>query len=140
MRKSTRSLLGVLAVYMLIPLALLADADKNTATVDAGREVYNRCIGCHSPERNRAGPMHCGIIGRISGTVEGFNYSAAMRNARIIWTAQTLNRFLESPLEVIPGTSMGFAGIEDDTERMQVVAWLETLTASSPFCEDIPDF
>lgn len=139
MRKSTRLLFGVLAVCVLIPLALLADAPTDAAIVDAGRDVYNRCIGCHSPERNRTGPMHCGIVGRVSGTVEGFNYSAAMRNARITWTAQTLDRFLESPLEIVPGTSMGFAGIDNDTERMQVVAWLETLTASSPFCEGIPE-
>jgi len=133
-----RSLLGALAICVLIPLALLADAPDDAATIDAGQDIYNRCIGCHSPDRNRTGPMHCGLVGRISGTVDGFNYSAAMRNAGITWTADALDRFLEAPLEVVPGTTMGFAGIDNATERMQLVAWLETLTASSPFCESVP--
>jgi len=138
MRRSRWWLFGVLAACMLTPPALLAHAPNDTAMVEAGRDVYNQCIGCHSPDRNRTGPMHCGLVGRVSGTVDGFDYSDAMRNAGITWTARTLDRFLEAPLEMVPGTRMGFAGIKNDTERRQLIAWLETLTASSPICEDMP--
>lgn len=139
MRKPTQSLFGVLAVCTLIPLAPFADASKDDAMITAGRDVYNRCIGCHSPERNRTGPLHCGVVSRMSGSVDGFNYSAAMLDAGVVWTVQTLDRFLESPLKTVPGTTMGFAGIDNDTERKQVIAWLATLTASSPLCEGAPD-
>lgn len=78
--------------------------------------------------------MHCGILGRAAGSVEGFEYSRAMRDADITWTAEALDRFLQSPFAMVPGTTMGFAGLADATERKQLVAWLATLTAASPHC------
>lgn len=118
--------------------ALSADGAKDATDVDAGRVVYEKCIACHSPERNRTGPLHCGLVGREAGTVEGYEYSDAMRTAAIVWNADTLNRFLEAPLEMIPETSMGFAGLADETERRQLIAWLATLTASSKYCIGAP--
>tara|TARA_R110000782_G_scaffold22038_1_gene58882 strand:+ start:576 stop:884 length:309 start_codon:yes stop_codon:yes gene_type:complete len=93
-------------------------------------------MGCHSPEYNRTGPLHCGLFGRESAAVQGYNYSEAMRDAGLVWNADTLDRFLESPLTMLPGTSMGFAGIPDQTERRNLIAWLATLNASSDTCRD----
>ena len=100
----------------------------------AGEQVYSRCIGCHSPERNRTGPRHCGLLGRVSGTEPGYEYSAAMQAANILWSTETLNLFLQSPLTEVPGTSMGFAGIADPVERRNLIAWLATLSEGSPHC------
>ncbi len=97
---------------------------------------YAKCMGCHSPEYNRTGPLHCGLFGRESAAVQGYNYSEAMRDAGLVWNADTLDRFLESPLTMLPGTSMGFAGIPDQTERRNLIAWLATLNASSDTCRD----
>jgi cytochrome c len=60
-----------------------------------------------------------------------------MRNAAITWDADTLNRFLAAPLPMLPGTSMGFAGIADDAERRNLIAWLATLDPSSELCRDV---
>ena len=73
----------------------------------------------------RTGPRHCGLFGRKAGTVPGFAYSEAMRASGIVWTAKTLDRFLAAPLEAVPGTSMGYAGIPDPAERRDLVAFLE---------------
>jgi cytochrome c len=57
-----------------------------------------------------------------------------MRNSGITWTPETLDAFLYSPLEFLPGTSMGFAGIGDPVERRNLIAWLGTLNAESKLC------
>ncbi|MDN5848287.1 MAG: c-type cytochrome [Nitrococcus sp.] len=103
----------------------------------AGKRVYVRCIGCHSPARNRTGPRHCGLFGRLSGTVPGFDYSAAMKKAAITWNAETLDWFLLDPMEAIPGTSMTFAGVKDARERRNLIAYLATLDADSQACRSV---
>ena len=74
---------------------------------------------------------------RVSGTVQGFEYSPAMREARVTWDAESLDWFLRSPLDAIPGTTMGFAGIRDDARRTRLIEWLETLAEDSPLCEGV---
>lgn len=81
--------------------------------------------------------MHCGLFGRVSAGVESYDYSEAMRDAGLVWDVETLDRFLAAPLKVVPGTSMGFAGIPDDEERRNLIAWLATLNASSDQCRDV---
>lgn len=111
---------------------LAAAAPPGDAT--AGKLVYSRCLGCHSPQRNRTGPRHCELLGRVSGTADGYDYSDAMRDAAIVWDTDTLDRFLASPLIFVPGTTMGFAGVADARERRDLVAYLAGLTASAEEC------
>ena len=99
-----------------------------------GELLYEMCLGCHSPDRNRTGPRHCGLLGRTAGAVEGFEYTDAMRQSKIVWTKETLDAFLSSPLSTVPGTSMGFAGIADEVNRAALIEWLSTLDDSSPLC------
>lgn len=90
----------------------------------AGKELYFRCVACHSLGRNRTGPLHCGLIGRRAGSVEGFEYSDAMKKSDVIWDATALDKFLTSPLEFIPGTTMGFSGVKDMQARRDLIAYL----------------
>lgn len=94
-----------------------------------GRQIYERCQGCHSIDRDRAGPRHRGLFGRRAGTVPGFEYSDAMRRSGIVWTAATLDRFLAAPTKAVPGTSMGFDGVKDPRERADLIAYLKRATA-----------
>lgn len=102
-----------------------ASAGGASGDVKAGEEIYERCAACHAIERDRAGPRHCGIIGRRAGSVEGFEYSRALRRSGIVWTKASLDRFLASPTQAVPGTSMGYAGIESAAERADLIAYLE---------------
>lgn len=129
-----RLVTGLLAAASLLPASLPADPD---GAVPEGKAVYVKCIACHSPDRNRTGPLHCGVLGRKAGTVDGYEYSDAMRAADITWDAETLDRFIAAPLAMIPGTSMGFAGLADPRERRQLIAWLATLKASSEYCAGV---
>ena len=89
-----------------------------------GEALYERCFACHSLETDRAGPRHCGLLGRRAGSVPGFDYSPAMRASGIVWSAETLDRFLAAPTAVVPGTSMGYAGIASAQERADLIAYL----------------
>jgi nitrite reductase (NO-forming) len=73
---------------------------SNTAAVDgdaaAGRQVYRKCQACHSlePGKNSLGPSLSGIVGKKSGEAPDYNYSAAMKSAKIVWDAPTLDAYL----------------------------------------------
>lgn len=125
------------AATALLLLSLPASASPAVADPAAGERVYDRCMGCHSPDRNRTGPLHCGLFGRVSGTVKAYDYSKAMHAAAITWNSETLDHFLKAPLTAIPGTTMGFAGIADNGDRRNLIAWLATLTAASPQCSGV---
>ncbi len=113
---------GVLAALALACAPALA---APPASVAAGKVVYERCLACHALAYDRTGPRHCGLFGRRAGSVAGFPYSEAMRRSRIVWNEKTLNLFLADPLKTVPGTSMGYAGVKDGTERADLIAYLK---------------
>ena len=41
------------------------------------------------------------------------------------WSLDDLNKFIANPKGFVPGTAMGFAGIQKDSERADVIAYLE---------------
>ena len=97
---------------------------------EKGRQLYARCAACHSLAVDRTGPRHCGLLGRRAGSVPGFAYSEAMRNAGVVWTVATLDRFLANPMKAMPGTAMGYAGVDDRLERADLVAFLARASSS----------
>jgi len=122
------------AVLLLSALPAAAAAAGGPAAGDPGRgaAVYERCQACHSLERNRTGPKHCGLLGRKAGGVADFSYSKALKDSGIVWDAASLDRFLENPFKAVPGTRMGYAGVKDPQERADLVAFL----AAAGACED----
>jgi cytochrome c len=124
-----------IAVLGLAAVAVAAGPVSSDGDPVAGKLACDRCLGCHSPERDRTGPRHCGLFGRVAGSVAGFDYSNVMQDSDIIWDRNTLDQFLESPLTFMPGTRMGFAGIKNATERSNIIAYLEELSDSSQYCK-----
>lgn len=108
---------------------LLAAAD--TA---AGQKIARACQACHSFEKggaNKVGPNLYGIVGNNHAHAEGFSYSAgmaAMHDKK--WSYDELNHFLYSPKEYVKGTKMTFAGVKNDQDRANLIAWLRTLSDS----------
>jgi len=107
-------------------LACLAGAVHAAGDPRAGETIYERCGACHSLSQDRAGPRHCGLLGRRAGSVPGFDYSPAMKRSGIVWSRATLDRFLANPAATVPGTSMGYAGVKDGKERSDLLAYLES--------------
>ena len=105
-----------------------------TASVEKGAAAAKKCAACHTFEKggpNRVGPNLFGIVERARASEAGFNYSAAMKGKSGKWTYDDLNQFIANPKGYIPGTAMGFAGIQKDSERADVINYLHTL-ADSP--------
>ena len=116
-------------IVAALAIALASSAVATAGDPRHGEEIYARCGACHSLESDRTGPRHCGLFGRRAGSVPGFAYSAAMKNSGIVWDARTLDRFLTNPLRAVPGTTMGYAGIDDAQERADLIAYLGNATA-----------
>jgi cytochrome c len=122
----------------LLPALLLALTWGSSAAADAkrGEEIYSRCAACHSLDRHRTGPKHCGLFGRRAGSAAGFPYSSAMRSSGIVWNEKTLDTFIADPLRAVPGTAMGYAGISDPAERADLIAYLKAANHSLELCPD----
>jgi len=102
-------------------------APYNSADYEAGRRVFAQCRSCHVVEAgapNRVGPNLHGIFTRKIGEAAGFNYSPAVQAADFQWTPEQLDHWLANPREFLPGNRMAFAGVRDETQRRNVVAYL----------------
>ena len=122
----------VFAVAACLSVAMLMANTASAQDAAEGERLFKRlCTVCHIAEKDSTkrgvGPNLWGIVGRKAGTIEGFRYSEANRNSGIVWSAETLDPYLESPRKEIPGTSMAFAGIRKPEERKAMIAYLLTL-------------
>jgi cytochrome c len=114
-----------LTLTLLVSGAARADAD-----VAAGEKVFARCKACHVADKpqNRVGPTLLGVFGRKAGTVEGFNYSEAMKESGVTWDDETLDKYLADPKGFIPKNKMAFPGLKKEDERENVIAYLHEAT------------
>jgi cytochrome c len=95
-----------------------------------GKMVFQRCAVCHRAEKdggNGLGPNLFGVVGRKAGTVADFAYSPAMKNSGITWTQDKLTAYVTHPSQVVPGNRMAFAGISDQGQVGDLVAYLASL-------------
>jgi len=116
-----------------------------TADVAAGERSLAKCRACHTFDegdaRRTPGPNLYGIVGAPVAHLEGFSYSAAMKEKHDegqTWTFEYLDEYLFAPRTVIPGTAMTFAGLKRDDERTNVIAYLRTLSASPVPLPEVP--
>ena len=129
-----RSLLIAAQITML---GVVWPLSVRAADAVAGQTAFkSQCSSCHSPldGKNMLGPSLFGLIGRKSGSVAGFRYSAAYKAAEITWNADILDKYLTSPGDVVPGTSVMMENsyhqsplLKDAAKRADLIAYLETL-------------
>ncbi len=116
-----RLVLGAVALTAMSCSAMAQDAA-------AGEKSFNKCRACHQvgeTAKNTVGPILNGLFGRKSGTVEGYSYSEANKNAALLWDEAVFTDYIKDPKGKIPGTKMVFAGIKNEQEIKDLTAFLK---------------
>ncbi len=94
------------------------------ADPERGEKLFaTQCGACHEMDRSKIGPALGGVIGRQAGSVPGYTYSAALAHADVVWSAQSLNSWLQGPQKFIPGVAMPIA-VPDNATRRDIIAYL----------------
>ena len=103
-----------------------------SASPERGAQIAKQCQACHNFQEGqgpKVGPDLYGVVGRPVASVSGFNYSAALKKLGGTWTFDALNKWLIKPSADAPGTMMTFAGLSNEKQRADVIAYLNTLSA-----------
>jgi len=93
-------------------------------SVTHGEQLYEGCQDCHSIDTNELGPMHKGVFGRKAGSVADYSYSPALKNSGIVWSEDTLDKWLTDPQAFVPGSKM-FYHLDNPSDRADVIQYLK---------------
>ena len=141
-----RTLKGaMISTVLFVSLTGGALAQSASAGGDAtkGEQVFKQCMTCHriGPDaKNMVGPVLTGVIGRKTGTAEGFSYSALNKAAGdngLVWTDDLVFEYLPDPNAFLKkfltdkgkadlatgSTKMAFK-LANDQQRKDVIAYL----------------
>jgi cytochrome c len=111
----------------LLPAALLlVGAQAAAQDVQRGEKLFTDCRSCHAVQAgvNNVGPSLAGIVGRKAAAGDDFRYSPAMKRSGITWDAAALAAFIKDPQGVVPGNRMPYAGMPDEKDIADLVAYL----------------
>ncbi|MGY6548564.1 MAG: c-type cytochrome [Roseinatronobacter sp.] len=93
-----------------------------------GYQVWQACAVCHAltpDDHSRAGPSLHNIFGRPIASVAGYDFSPALRDMDIVWTAETVAALFEyGPDAYTPGSRMPDQRVSDPADRQALVEFL----------------
>jgi cytochrome c len=113
----------------------LAPSVASARDAAAGERVFAQCRACHQmgpTARNGVGPQLNGLFGRTAGTVAGYNYSPAYKTPEVtakVWSEENFTAYIRDPRTVTPGTRMVFAGIKNEQQITDLIAYLKQFAA-----------
>ncbi len=117
----------------LAALTGVARAEDAAGDAALGEKVFNKCRPCHmigETAKNSVGPVLNGVIGRKAGIYEGYNYSEANKGSGLTWDEATFREYIHAPQAKVKGTKMVFAGITNDTDVSNLIAYLKSYDAA----------
>jgi cytochrome c len=125
-----------LAIFSFGVMAMLSCTSAATAAGQAqdadpkrGQDLFQRrCTSCHSLDAEKEGPRLRGVFGRKSASVESFNYSDALKGAKITWDAASLDKWLTDTDKFIPDNDMNLS-LKNPQERADIIAYLKQLSS-----------
>lgn len=115
-------------------------AALQTASAESGERVAARCAACHNFVKggaNQIGPNLWDVLGREIAAIDGFNYSNTLQGKDGAWTYEAMNAFLENPRGWAPGTSMAFAGLNRDSDRANIIAYMRQQADNPPALPEV---
>jgi len=130
---------GWMGIWIGVGVALTLTASAAGDSV-RGAELYQaRCGACHDADDNGPGPRHRGVVGCYSGTQPGYDYSGALREARIAWDVETLDQWLKDPGAMVPGNTMMVKLAPEPADRADLIAYLASLSSGARLCMRAPE-
>jgi cytochrome c len=102
-----------------------------SASAEHGAQVAKQCTICHNLQEGqgpKVGPDLYAVVGRPVASIAGFHYTDALKKLGGTWTFDALNKWLLDPRADAPGTAMTFAGLPNEKQRADVIAYLNTLS------------
>ena len=116
-----------LVAFSIVALGSLALTAPASADAAKGEVVFHRCQACHSMEegKNKVGPSLHGVVGRKAASLEGYNYSDALKKANLTWDEATLTKWLQNPRKLVPGTKMVFPGLRSEDDIKNVIDYIK---------------
>jgi cytochrome c len=113
----------------IVALGLMAQSSASAQDAAAGERLFNQCRACHQlgeTARNGVGPQLNGLFaGRKAGTAAGYTYSDAYKALDKTWSEENFRVYIKDPRGVTPGTKMVYAGMKDDTQITNLIAFLK---------------
>lgn len=124
------------AIIFGLGLAVAATGAASAQDAANGEKVFARCKACHviDQPQNKVGPHLVGVFGRKAGAVEGYKYSATMTEKAgggLAWDEANLDAYLENPKAVVPKGKMAFAGLKNESDRKDIIAYLKEAGAGA---------
>jgi cytochrome c len=102
-----------------------------SASAEHGAQLAKQCQVCHNLQEGQGpkiGPDLYGVVGRQVASQPNFHYTDALKKKGGTWTFDALNKWIDDPRADVPGTAMTFAGIKNEKQRADVIAYLDTLS------------
>jgi cytochrome c len=128
LRKRLRLIAAVSGIaYLSLPPSALPQAPQGAEPASEQQAFNNACRTCHIMREgdNRLGPNLHKVVGRKAGSISGYNYSSAMKEADFVWDEAKLDRFIANPDEVVPGHNMKpYGGLASKEDRAKIIAFL----------------
>jgi cytochrome c len=122
----------LMAHGVVLPTPAPVSMKLASADVEKGRAYFNQfCTECHNAEplvgkKDRVNLWN--IVGRDKASMENFVYSDTLLAWEGVWTYEDLNRYLLGPMVTTPGVTMETRGTPDETERVNLIGYLRTLS------------
>jgi cytochrome c len=107
--------------------AITAAVSAEDAEMARGKLLFVSCAMCHTTNAggfSTIGPNLAGVLGSEAGARDDFVYSEPLIASGIVWTEDSLDKYLESPATFLPGGTMAFVGIVDEYDRKAVLTYL----------------
>jgi cytochrome c len=115
----------LLAAMVSLPVVAASLPARSAGDAAHGATVYESlCGGCHALDENRFGPAHRGVFGRKAGSARDYDYSAALASSKVVWSEESLDRWLSGPEKFIPGQKMSVS-VVNEADRRDVIAYLK---------------
>jgi cytochrome c len=113
-----------LVAICTFPLAAIS-ADHPAGDAERGKVLFmKRCTGCHSLDQDKEGPHLKNVYGRKAGTIASFQYSDALKSANVIWSEDTLDKWLTDTDSLVPNNDMSFH-VPKPEERADIIRFLK---------------